>query len=388
MKIGMVVQRYGADVVGGAESLCRGVAEALARRGHEIEVMTSCAKSYRTWANHYPEGSERLAGVTVRRFRASRERDVEAFNTLSEQLFTKPDRQGSDEVDWVDAQGPLVRGLVDHLHAAGRDFDHLVFFTYLYYPTVHGVHAAPDRSVLVPTAHDEAPFWLETYRPIFELPRGLIYNTQAEADLVARRFPSLATPSTVAGVGIEALDELVSAADGAPHLDPPVVLYAGRIEEGKGVPQLIEWLRRARAESGLEVRLWLMGELAMELPQDAWIEALGYVSEEEKRDRLAAATVLAAPSALESFGIVLMEANAAGTPVLANAGSQAYVELCRAGNGGLFYEGYREFAETLGLLLGDASLRDAMAASGRAYARATYSWDAVADRYEGFLRSL
>lgn len=388
MRIGMVVQRYGSDIVGGAESLCRGVAESLARRGHDIEVLTSCARSYRSWANHYPEGSERIAGVTVRRFRASRERDVEAFNALSEQLFTDPDRSGNDEVAWIDAQGPLVRGLVDHLHAAGRDFDHLVFFTYLYYPTVHGIHAAPDRSVLVPTAHDEAPFWLETYRAVFELPRGLIYNTQAEADLVARRFPALRAPSTVAGVGIEGLAELAAAAADAQPSEPPAVLYAGRIEEGKGVAELIDWLSRVRAERDLELQLWLMGEPAMELPEADWIELLGFVSEQEKRERFAAATVLAAPSALESFGIVLMEANAAGTPVLANAQSGAYVELCRGGNGGLYYDGYHEFAESLVLLLQDAALRDAMAASGRAHALATYSWDAVADRYEAFLGSL
>ena len=324
----------------------------------------------------------------MRRFRARRERDVDAFNAQSEKLFTDPDRTGDDEVAWIDAQGPLVRGLVDHLHSAGKDFDHLVFFTYLYYPTVHGIHAAPERSVLVPTAHDEAPFWLETYRAVFELPRGLIYNTQAEADLVARRFPGLRTPSTVAGVGIEGLAELAAAADGATPSNPPAVLYAGRIEEGKGVAELIDWLGRIRDERDLDLRLWLMGEPAMQLPEADWIEPLGFVSEEEKRRRFATATLLAAPSALESFGIVLMEANAAGTPVLANAQSGAYVELCRGGNGGLFYDGYHEFAESLTLLLQDAALRDAMAASGREYALATYTWDAVADRYEEFLGSL
>jgi glycosyltransferase involved in cell wall biosynthesis len=388
MKIGMVVQRYGTDVVGGAESLCRGVAEALARRGHEIEVLTSCARSYRTWANHYREGSERLHGVTVRRFRALGERDVDAFNAISEQLFADPDRSGDDEVAWVDAQGPLVRGLVDHLHAAGRDYAHLLFFTYLYYPTVHGIHAAPERSVLVPTAHDEAPFWLETYRAVFELPRALIFNTRAEQELVERRFPALARPTTVAGVGIDSLDDLVAAAEQSTPPTLPTVLYAGRIEEGKGTGELIEWLRRFRSESGVDAQLWLMGEAAMDLPDEAWIEALGYVSEEEKRRRLAAATVLAAPSALESFGIVLMEANAAGTPVLANAQSAAYVELCRAGNGGLFYDGYAEFAASLQLLLSDAALRHTLADAGRDYALTTYSWDAVADRYEALLASL
>lgn len=388
----MIVQRYGDDVVGGAESLCRGVAEALARRGHEIEVLTSCARSYRTWANHYPEGAERLHGVTVRRFRAERERDVETFNAASEELFTNADRTGNEEVAWIEAQGPLVRGLVDHLHSAGRDHDFLLFFTYLYYPTVHGVHVAPERTVLVPTAHDEAPFWLETYRAVFELPRALVFNTRAEGELVSRRFPKLDSPTTVAGVGIDDLDALELARQqarqrGEPPTEP-IVLYAGRIEEGKGVGTLIDALRRFRAERGVQLRLWLMGEPAMELPEEPWIGVLGYVSEDEKRQRLAAATVLAAPSELESFGIVLMEANAAGTPVLANARSGAYVELCRAGNGGLFYDGYAEFAESLQLLLTDAALRESLAASGGAYVRRTYSWDAVADRYEALLASL
>lgn len=388
MKIAMIVQRYGADVVGGAESLCRGVAEALARRGHEIEVLTSCARSYRTWANHYREGSERLHGVTVRRFRTERERNVDTFNALSEELFTNPNRTGDDEVAWIAAQGPHVRGLVDHLHSAGRDHDFLVFFTYLYYPTVHGVHVAPERTVLVPTAHDEAPFWLETYRAVFELPRALVFNTRAEGELVTRRFPSLNSLTTVAGVGIDDLDALSLAAQAAEPTIPPAVLYAGRIEDGKGVGDLIDSLRRFRTEERSDLRLWLMGEPAMELPDEPWIDSLGYVSEEEKRRRLAGATVLVAPSALESFGIVLMEANAAGTPVLANARSDAYVELCRAGNGGLFYDGYPEFAESLKLLLNDAPLRDSLAASGATYARRTYSWDAVADRYEQLLASL
>ena len=176
MRIGIVVQRYGVEVVGGAERLARGVAEGLARR-HDVEVLTTCALSYRTWANHYPEGRQRVGGVTVRRFRSERERDIDEFNALSDRLFAGAARTPEQERAWLEAQGPVVPALVDYLHAAAHDFDRLIFFTYLYYPTVHGIQVAPERSVLVPTAHDEAPFWMELYRPVFTLPAGLVGRT-------------------------------------------------------------------------------------------------------------------------------------------------------------------------------------------------------------------
>ena len=290
MKLTVVVQRYGSDIVGGAERLARGVAEGLARR-HEVEVVTTCAHSYTTWANHYPEGTEVLNGVRVRRFRTLRERDVTSFNALSEALFATS-RTPQQEFEWIDAQGPYAPALVDHLHTAARDRDLLLFFTYLYHPTVHGIHAAPERSVLVPTAHDEAPFWMESYRAVFTLPVGLVFNTAAEQELVRRRFPELPQPQRVIGAGIEGLEMLEAAsrqmADAVP--ETPTLLYAGRIEEGKGVGKLLALLRRYRQDTGREICLWLMGEQAMELPQEDWIVPLGFVSEQEKAERLARAT--------------------------------------------------------------------------------------------------
>ena len=131
-----------------------------------------------------------------------------------------------------------------------------------------------------------------------------------------------------------------------------------------------------------------MGEMAMELPGHDWIEALGYVDEDEKRRRMAAATVLVAPSQLESFGIVLLEALAAGTPALANGSCQAYVEHCSKGQAGLWYKSYEEFREALTLLLQDEELRRAMAQNGAQYVRGRYSWEAVVTRYEQLLASL
>ena len=67
MKLAVVVQRYGADINGGAELHARYVAERLARHA-EVEVVTTCARDYVTWRNELPAGVEQVNGVPVRRF--------------------------------------------------------------------------------------------------------------------------------------------------------------------------------------------------------------------------------------------------------------------------------------------------------------------------------
>ena len=79
MKVGFVVQRYGTEVVGGAELHCRWVAEHLAER-HEVEVLTTTATDYLSWKNALEAGESQLNGVTVRRFPVARDRDVDRFD--------------------------------------------------------------------------------------------------------------------------------------------------------------------------------------------------------------------------------------------------------------------------------------------------------------------
>ena len=58
MKLAVVVQRYGAEINGGAELHARYIAEHLARH-HDVEVLTTCARDYVTWANELPSGAAR-----------------------------------------------------------------------------------------------------------------------------------------------------------------------------------------------------------------------------------------------------------------------------------------------------------------------------------------
>ena len=64
LKIAFVIQRYGLDVVGGSESLCRWTAEHLAN-DFDIEVITTCAKDYITWKNEYSPGKEAINNINV-----------------------------------------------------------------------------------------------------------------------------------------------------------------------------------------------------------------------------------------------------------------------------------------------------------------------------------
>jgi len=148
VKIAFIIQRYGAEVLGGSEHLCRLVAERLAA-SHDVDVLTTCARDYVTWANEYPEGADRVRGVTVRRFASAGTRDLESFNRLSDKIYADEKRTRADELEWLKQQGPWCPALVEYLRRNQQQYDVLVFFTYLYAPTVLGLEVAPQRSILV-----------------------------------------------------------------------------------------------------------------------------------------------------------------------------------------------------------------------------------------------
>ncbi|MDQ6811799.1 MAG: glycosyltransferase family 4 protein, partial [Actinomycetota bacterium] len=102
---------------------------------------------------------------------------------------------------------------------------------------------------------------------------------------------------------------------------PLRILFVGQAVERKGLPVLLRAFEALREH--VEATLTLVGarpeEVAHMMLDDRGVHALGKVSEQRKLDELARADVLCAPSLHgESFGMVLTEAFAAGTPVLAS----------------------------------------------------------------------
>jgi len=385
-EIAFVVQRYGSEITGGSESLARAVAERLTA-AYRITVYTTCARDYVTWRNELPAGESEVAGVRVRRFAVEEERDLDAFNRYSDELYGRA-RSHEEEIQWLRRQGPYAQRLIEALEANASTYRAVVFFTYLYYPTYWGLRgAAAAHSVLVPTTHDEPPLRFGIYDEVFARARAFAFLTPAEEALVRARFELRGRPAAVAGMGVDVPASADVEAFLRKHrVDRPYALYAGRIDAGKGCAELIAHYARYRARGGT-ADLILIGTLAMTLPPVPGLRHLGYLPEDEKHAALAGATVVACPSPYESLSIALLEGFAVGTPGLVNAASAVLKEHCLRSNAGLFYGDGDEFAEALQRLIDDPALRRALGDSGRRYVAASYRWDVVLDRYRALIEA-
>jgi glycosyltransferase involved in cell wall biosynthesis len=415
LKIAFIVQRYGTEILGGSEYHCRLIAERLAPK-HQVEVLTTCAQDYITWENDYTEGTDRVRGVTVRRFANAQTRDIQAFNRYSEWIFTH-EHTREEEVEWLRQQGPWCPALLEYLERHQQQYDVLIFFTYLYAPTVLGVRIAPHKSILVPTAHDEPAIRLDIYKELFSLPAGIAYNTDVERRFLTTHFSMRAVEEETVGCGVDlpqaqqyprdTQDAPAAPEDGVddsptfrPHLakrgttfrrrhrlDGPIALYGGRIDPGKGCEELIEYFSAYVSEGG-DASLVLMGVKLMPLPEEPFIRFAGRLSDQERTQALEAATVVVVPSPYESLSLLALESFAVGTPILANARSEVLVDHCQKSNAGLYYADRYEFDEALRLLVADQRLRASMGANGRDYIRQNYRWDVILAKYEKMFLNL
>ena len=402
MRLALVVQRYGLDIAGGAEYHCRLVAQHLARHA-SVTVLTTCASDYLTWANRHPEGEEVLNGIPVRRFAVERTRDVERFSALTARVLGEVAREEPGGFDpeavgraseedsraWLDEQGPFCPRLVEHLRRRREDWDFVLFFSYRYWTTWHGLNAVPDRAVLVPTAEDDGVYLLPLFPPFFRRPRALVYNSVEERRMIQRASGNQGVLGEVVGVGSELPERMDPAGFRVRHRLPgPFLLYVGRIDRNKGCPQLVEFFRRYRQETGSSLRLVLIGRSLSEVPADEGILALGFQPDQEKWDALAASSIFVLPSPLESLSMATLEAWWAERPVLVNAKCAVLRGQCKRANGGLYYATYDEFREALALLEGDARLRRSLGENGRRYFEANYAWPVVEGKYLDLLGRL
>jgi phosphatidylinositol alpha-mannosyltransferase len=181
--------------------------------------------------------------------------------------------------------------------------------------------------------------------------------------------------------------DLGAAVDGPKRLGPELrLLFLGRAEERKGLPVLLrafEALRGADVPARLTVAGATHEEVTPYLIDEDGIDILGPVSEEQKWQLLHDADVLCAPSlGGESFGMVLTEAFASGTPVVASD-IAGYRDVVRAGIDGVLVRPAQpvELAETLHMLAYDPVRRLQLSSAARERAQ-RFAWPHVASEVE------
>jgi glycosyltransferase involved in cell wall biosynthesis len=387
MKVAIVVQRYGADISGGAELHARYIAERLSSQ-IEVRVLTTCARDHLTWRNEFPPGSDQVNGIPVERFRVARERNIRDFGIRSRRVFTRY-HSLQEELDWLQSEGPVSPGLLARLRRSAGEFDFVVLFSVRYHQAYFGARSVANRAVLVPTAEREPALALAIFQPILRGVRGIMYNSLEERAAIHGLAHNEAVPGVVVGVG-SMIPSTINAARAkqAFGLSRRFVLYVGRIEENKGCAEMFDYFVRYLDTSPRELDLILIGSVAMPLPSHPRIRHLGFVPDQDKFDVLAAANALIMPSYFESLSMVALEAWALGRPILANGRCDVLRGQCVRSNAGLYYENARDFAAALDRLLDDAPLAEALGNHGRAYFAQHYSWPVIEQKYLGMFDRL
>lgn len=217
------------------------------------------------------------------------------------------------------------------------------------------------------------------------------YTTEEEMRLAAPHAQG--TPGVVVPLGVE-LDEYES-------LPPPEQFFA-RHPETRG-KRIVLFLSRLHEKKGLDILTAAFGRIAKTFPDahlvlagpddgigtrlDGWLREAGIadrttrtgmVEGEDKRAALAAASLFVLPSYSENFGIAVLEAMAAGLPVVISDQVNLWREIERSGAGLIGGCEVDAFAGLLARLLGDPAEARRMGQAGLKLAREEFAWPRIA----------
>ncbi|MGA2396041.1 MAG: glycosyltransferase family 4 protein [Candidatus Lustribacter sp.] len=394
MRLAIVTPWYGRELIGGAERLAWEIAHALARTGAEVEVLSTCCRSFLDdWATNYHRSgvSRDAGGVVLHRFPVD-SRDRVAFNRANTVLTTLPriglrgDRNVLDAVQTRAFVNENInsRALLAHLRTAGATYDAVIFVPYLYGPALSGAALVADRAFLIPCLHDEAYAYLEPVRALFATVRGVLFNSVGEEETATAIYgPGVLAKSRVIGHAVEPVPPPatpMSIGSFAPHRSR-YVLYLGRQDSSKNIDFLIEAFRAFRERRvATSLQLVLAGPRSATRTADGILD-LGAVSEPAKAALLTYARALAQPSIHESFSRALYESWFARRPVLVHGECRATARAVEDAGGGWIGTTLEDWVRMFAAV--DESADDAVDALGeRGWAAAldNGAWDVVARR--------
>ncbi len=350
LRIGLLCP-YSLTTPGGVQGQVMGLARSLRRLGHEVRVLGPCdGAPPDTFVTPIGESLPTVANGSVAPLAPDPSAALRTIRVLRDEEFDilhlhEPLTPGPNITALVMRTAPIVATF----HAAGDSLS----YRYLSGPLKGFASAIDYRVAVSKDAEDLVGRYLGGEYEI--LPNGV------ELD----RFRVEIEPQK------------------RPHA-PRAVFFCGRHEPRKG----LEVLLRAHRTLPVDVELWIASEgpeterLKREWAGDSRLHWLGRITDEEKADRLRRASVFCAPSlGGESFGVVLIEAMAAETPIVASA-IDGYQNVATHGVDALLVEPDDDVAlcHALRRILDDRTLADTLTDAGRERA-SHFSMDALAETY-------
>jgi glycosyltransferase involved in cell wall biosynthesis len=212
--------------------------------------------------------------------------------------------------------------------------------------------------------------------------RAVMYNSPEERAMIHAIAANQAVPAVVVGIGSDVPNNPQANRFRQKYdVRGPFAVYVGRIDRNKGCSELFDFFQGYLRETAGRLTLVLIGDSLLSIPDHPRIRHLGFLNDADKFDAMAAADLLIMPSYYESLSMVTLEAWALGKPVLANGKCDVLKGQCLRSNGGLYYESYPEFIETLRAIEQHRWLAGTLGRNGRQFFRDHYEWPVIERKY-------
>ncbi|MBQ3948506.1 MAG: glycosyltransferase family 4 protein, partial [Ruminococcus sp.] len=333
-----------------------------------------------------------INGVHVRRFPVvtCRAKDFNEYNGAYLAKLSAGQADEADEKVWFEKQGPNCPAAIDYIRENKDNYDAFIFVTYLYYLTVMGMPEVAEKSIFIPTAHEEPFIHFKSFETIFRKPKAYVFLTDEEKALVQGLFHTENIPCQVMGTGVDIPCEPDEKAFREKFgIEGDYLIYVGRIDEGKDCPMMFKYFmeyKKRRPESKL--KLVLMGKPVCEIPRHEDIVMLGFVSEEDKFSGISGAKALVLPSKFESLSISVLEAMTLSVPVIVNGICEVLKGHCLKSNGGLYYMNYFEFEGIVDYIFSHEKEYGIMRENARDYIEKNYRWDVIIKKFSGLINGI
>ncbi len=344
MRVAQITPYY-TPHIGGVEIHVKELSERLSERGHRVRVVSSCGRG----------------------------NGVEVITVPSVNFPYSP----------IPLTFPKLEADVYHSHVPSPTFAFRVKNRRPHIVTYH-------NDVVVPPKVNGFPIPGFVAASIEAINEKLVKPVLERAELIIATTQSYAETSAVLEKYLHKVEVVPNAVD-VSLFQPvdekePYVIYVGRLVEYKGLGMLIEAMKDVQTHEDLELVVVGDGEdrkrfEAMAAKLGIKARFTGRVGLNELRNLISHAEILVLPSCtrLEAFGIVLLEAMACKTPVLA-FDTPGVSEVAK--NGGFVFSTTSELAQLILELHADEGLRRALGEKGRSAVEERYSWELVVDRIE------